>query len=136
VDLAEDEAAARAEGHDPLPHVAPHLVGRRLRQDALGVAAAAPEGQVLAEFPLERRRVHAPGARLHGIDDLDPNFDEVRQDAGDRAAGVQEKMDALAPPDPLEEDLLARLENFAIGFWRDGGGSAPCGKAPSAGPTR
>ncbi len=91
---------------------------RALRQDALGVAAAAPEGQVAAELALEPDRVHAAGARLHGIDDLDPGLDEVGQDVDDRAAGMKEDVHA-ATADALVDDLLPGLEDLAVEAGRD-----------------
>jgi hypothetical protein len=119
VDLVEDESAAGGEGLDPAPDVIPDLLRRPLRKDALGVAAAPPEAQVATELPLHPGRVHAAGAGLDGIDDLDPDLDEVGQDGRDRAAGVEEDAQARLAPDLVIEDLLARLEDLAVEAGRD-----------------
>ena len=52
---------------------------RAVRQQPLGVAAPAPEGDVLAEVALQTLRLHALAADLHRIDGVEAGFDEVRQ---------------------------------------------------------
>jgi len=55
VHLLEDEPAAGAENGHLLAHVPADFVGGGVRQDAAGVAAAAPEREPVAEVPLEPR---------------------------------------------------------------------------------
>ena len=56
VDLLEDKSAAGIEDADLFSDMIGNLLGRRLRQDRLGVAAAAPEGDPAAEAGFEAVR--------------------------------------------------------------------------------
>ena len=114
VDLGEDESAARGEGPDPVADVGGDFLGRPQGQDALGVAAAAPERDVLAEFPLEPGRVHPLRARLDGVDDVDADLDQVGEDVGDRPAGMEKDFQAGVFLDEIEQDLLAGFEDFPV----------------------
>ena len=58
MDLAEDESAARGEDPRSAPARGRDLVRRSLGQDALGVAAAAPEREVASRTPAS----DAPGS--------------------------------------------------------------------------
>ena len=58
----------------------------------LGVDAAAPEDDVLAEVPLELDRVHARGPDMHRVQDVHAQLDEVGQQRADVAARVEEEL--------------------------------------------
>ena len=55
VHLLKNEAAARREDRNLLPHVPADFLRRAVREHEAGVAAAAPKGQAVAEVALQAR---------------------------------------------------------------------------------
>ena len=137
VDLVEHVTAVGAEGRDPLLDVLADFLRRGTAQDGLGIAAAAPEDQAVAELALEPGRLHVGGRGLHRVENVDPRLDEMRQQVVDRAARVQKDLPGGVGVDPVAQLLIVRLEHFGPQFRPDElaplraavvGGNAP-GKA-------
>ncbi len=110
------ESAAWAQVIDAPPYLLAHLIRSPVGEDALRVDQATPEGDIGAKIALERSRLHAHRADLHGIDDVDSDFDHVRDDFTDRAATVKENLGIRAGLDEVHDLLVARLDDLAIGF--------------------
>ena len=88
-------------------------------QHALGVHAAAPEGDIFAELALQLGRVHAGGADLHRIENIHADLNQVADNRADRAAGVEEDLGFGAGMDEIEQLLVQRLDDPAVHGWRD-----------------
>ena len=65
VDLLKDETAAGREDRNLPADVLADFVGRAVREDEAGVAAAAPKREPVAEIALQPGRVHAGASDLH-----------------------------------------------------------------------
>src|SRR3990170_6994695 len=113
VDGGEDVSASGRQMPDRLHRPGPDF-DRRAELKNPGVAASAPEGQVLAESLLESRRLHVPALCLHRVDDLDPSLDQIRQEGEDGAIGVNVYL-GLAPFVDERADLRQTgLEDLAV----------------------
>ena len=93
VDLLEDKAAAAVQDLDLPADVLPDVVPRGLREHEPRVAAAAPEGDLVAEVGLQPRRVHAGTGDLHRIHRVEAGLDQVGKQRPDAAAGVEHDLD-------------------------------------------
>ena len=92
MDGVEDEPAAGSQVVNAPLHLVAHFLRGAVRQHALGVHAAAVEGEVLAESLLQLPRVHARGADLHRVQDVNARLDQVGEQLGDGAAGMVEDL--------------------------------------------
>src|SRR5579859_4645159 len=70
-------------------------------ENFLGVDSAAPENELLPECGLELLRLHAGGGALHGVDDVNSDFDKGGQELGNRSAGMLEDLPRGAGVDPF-----------------------------------
>ena len=111
-----DKATVGAQVVDAPAHFLAHFVRRAGGEDALRIDQPAPEGHVVAEVALERRRFHAHGADLYRVDDVDADLDHVGDDLADGAARVEEDLGVAARLDKVHDLLVARLDDLAIGL--------------------
>ena len=90
-------------------------------QDRLGVATASPYRYIFAKVPLEFVSIHTMGAHLPGIKDINPTFNQVRQDVGNGSAAVEEDVDLVFGPgfNEFNQLFMAGLDIFAIHLWRN-----------------
>ena len=120
VHLLEDKATALSQNLDLVLDMAGDFLGRAVRQQPLGIAAAAPESDVLAEVALQALRLHALAADLHRIDGVEAGLDEVRQKEPYVATRVQHRLHA-GILGALPQPSVARLEELAVHPGRDHG---------------
>ena len=114
MDRREQVAASRRQRGDHPADLRPDVRWRAVGQDALRVDRAA-EAEMVAMPALERGDIgHPPGRRLDGIQDVHPDLDEVVDEVGHVAVGVEE--DACLRMGPDERDVLGmdRLEDPAV----------------------
>ena len=115
MDLLEHVAAAG--GHDPhlFADMAMHFVGRAVTQHVTRVAAATPERQILAEFPLQPRQFHVRAGKLHRVDGVQAGLDHVAQQGIHAAAAVEADLDVWAELlGVVPQNRVPRLEELAI----------------------
>ncbi len=115
-DVPAGAAAADRSSHalDEAFHHAPHLAGPGEREQALRVDPA-HETQLLPELALQLQRVHARAPGLHGVQDVEADLDEVRDDGAQRAAAVVGHPEPVPFPDG-EELGHERLDHVPPGF--------------------
>ena len=77
MNAVEDKAALGREDRAAFQHMPADLVGRGFIQHRSRVAPATPEGNVPAEFALQRGRVHLDAVGLHGIDDVISRVNQI-----------------------------------------------------------
>ena len=113
VNLLKHETAARRENRNLPANVLADFVGRGVRENETGVAAAAPKREPVAEIAFQPGGVHAGARDLHGIRGVEPRFDQVGDQRADPAAAVEHDLDVgqfLRPPPhlgvPRFEELL------------------------------
>ena len=92
VDRVEDESTAGHERLDVAADVPANFVRGAVREDRLGLDPTAPEGDVAAEIPLQRRRLHALGRHVDRVEDVDAHVDEIGQIRTHVAAGMEKEI--------------------------------------------
>src|SRR5262245_53726791 len=92
VNGVEDKSADRHQIVKPALYILTYLLGSAGTQNTLGINAAAPEGDVFAEFTFELRGIHAICTDLHRVDDVTANLDQIGDDGADRATGVEKDL--------------------------------------------
>ena len=110
VDGVEDESAAATEDLDPLADFLADRLGRAEGERLLRVHAATPERQPGAEFLFQHCRIHPRGGALHGVKDVEPGFDQVRQKSDHRSAGMDESLPRGVLVDPVVDAAVVGLK--------------------------
>ncbi len=87
----------------------------------LGIDAAAPEGDVLAELAFELDGVHLSGGALDGVEDIETGVDEVGDELEDGAAGVDEGFPVGVFVDEVVDLFMEGFVEVAVGFEGDEG---------------
>src|SRR5512135_2838268 len=79
VHLLEHEPASRPHDLDLAANVIPYLLTLPVDQHVPCVAAAAPKGDAAAKVAFQCDRFHSPTGDLHGVDAVQPDFDQIVQ---------------------------------------------------------
>jgi hypothetical protein len=114
VDIVEDESAIGFEGDDTVSDCVADFMRRGEGQDVLGVDAAPPEDDFIAEAAFEFGRVHAAGGDLDGVEDIDAVVDQLGDVFDAAAAGVVPDLGGGELLDVPDEGLLSWLDDGAV----------------------
>jgi hypothetical protein len=83
------KSATLSKAIDLLTNIITNLLGGSLNQDILGIDTTNPKDDISPDIFLQFSRVHASCVELHRVEDVHANFDQVRDQWTDRAAGVK-----------------------------------------------
>ena len=95
---AKDEPSARGKIFDPALRLFPDLLRGSMREDGLRIAAAATNSHVFAEVLFECLGVHATGADLPRIQNVDPALNHIWHDICDCAAAMEKDINSVFSP--------------------------------------
>ena len=84
--------------------------GRGPVQNTLRIDPASPEGNIPAKVPFQTFRFHITSVDLNGIDGIDSNLNQIRDEIIDRPARMQKGMHLAVLFDVVTQHLLAGLE--------------------------
>ena len=121
MDRVENKTAARAEDVDAFFDLLADFVGSAEGQSFLGIDAAAPEDDLVAEFRFQGLGVHPGSGSLDRVKDVKTSLDEIGEQLDDRAAGVDEDFPGGIFMHPVVEAFLERLEKAAVSLGGDEG---------------